>query len=74
MVKFIKIGPVVFLLVAIVCGVGYQVTGTGIFLTLAITFGTTAYHFIMRWLVAFIYNFFMDNHMHDFENSKFIIA
>ena len=62
MVKFIKIGPVVFLLVAIVCAVGYQVTGTGIFLTLAITFGTTAYHFIMRWLVAFTYNFFMDNH------------
>ena len=62
MVKFIKIGPVVFLLVAIVCAVGYQVTGTGIFLTMAITFGTTAYHFIMRWMVAFIYNFFMDNH------------
>ena len=24
-------------------------------------FGTTAYHFIMRWVVAFIYNFIMHN-------------
>ena len=61
MVKVLKIGPVIFLTATIVSAVLYKITFGGVFLTLAITFGTTAYHFIMRWLVAFIYDFIMDN-------------
>lgn len=42
---------------------GYFISKTllEIWLTIAITFGTTAYHFIMRWVVAFIYNSIMHN-------------
>lgn len=61
MIKVLKIGPVIFLTATIVSAVLYKITLGGVFLTLAITFGTTAYHFIMRWLVAFIYDFIMDN-------------
>lgn len=61
MVKVLKIGPVIFLTATIVSAVLYRLTLIGLFLTLAITFGTTAYHFIMRWLVAFVYDFIMDN-------------
>lgn len=44
-------------------GHGYFISKTllEIWLTIAITFGTTAYHFIMRWVVAFIYNSIMHN-------------
>ena len=61
MIKFLKAAPVVFLIGTIVAVFLYQKTFSGIWLTLAITFGTTAYHFIMRWIVAFIYNSIMHN-------------
>lgn len=61
MIKLLKIFPVVFLMGTIVAGILYQKTFLGIWLTLAITFGTTTYHFIMRWVVAFIYNSIMHN-------------
>lgn len=61
MIKFLKAAPVVFLMGTIITGILYQKTAAGIWLTLAITFGTTAYHFIMRWVVAFIYNSIMHN-------------
>jgi membrane protein YdbS with pleckstrin-like domain len=61
MIKFLKAAPVVFLIGTIVTGISYQKTLLEIWLTIAITFGTTAYHFIMRWVVAFIYNSIMHN-------------
>lgn len=61
MVKLLKIFPVVFLLATIAAGLLYKRTSLEILLTLAITFGTTTYHFIMRWVVAFIYNSIMHN-------------
>ena len=61
MIKFLKAAPVVFLIGTIVTGILYQKTLLEIWLTIAITFGTTAYHFIMRWVVAFIYNSIMHN-------------
>ena len=61
MVKLLKILPVVFLLATIVTGILYKRTSLEILLTLAITFGTTTYHFIMRWVVAFVYNSIMHN-------------
>ena len=61
MIKFLKVAPVVFLMGTIVMGALYQRTFSEIWLTLAITLGTTAYHFIMRWLVAFACNSIMHN-------------
>lgn len=59
--KFLKAAPVVFLIGTMVTAILYQKTLLEIWLTIAITFGTTAYHFIMRWVVAFIYNSIMHN-------------
>lgn len=39
----------------------YKLTSTGIFLTLAITFGTIAYHFCIRLIIGQIYNAVMKN-------------
>lgn len=61
MVKLLKIFPVIFLLATIATGLLYKRTSLEILLTLAITFGTITYHFIMRWVVAFIYNSIMHN-------------
>lgn len=61
MIKFLKAAPVVFLIGTMVTAILYQKTLLEIWLTIAITFGTTAYHFIMRWVVAFIYNSIMHN-------------
>ena len=61
MINFLKAAPVVFLIGTMVTAILYQKTLLGIWLTIAITFGTTAYHFIMRWVVAFIYNSIMHN-------------
>ena len=59
--KFLKAAPVVF--PDRNHGHGYFISKTllEIWLTIAITFGTTAYHFIMRWVVAFIYDSIMHN-------------
>ena len=40
----------------------YAQTAGSIWLTLAITFGTFAYHFIMRLLIGLIFNTVMRNH------------
>ena len=44
MIKFLKAAPVVFLIGTMVTAILYQKTLLGIWLTTAITFGTTAYH------------------------------
>lgn len=44
MIKLLKAAPVVFLIGTIVTGILYQKTLLEIWLTIAITFGTTAYH------------------------------
>lgn len=61
MIKFLKAAPVIFLMGTIATGVLYQRTSSGIWLTVTITLGTTAYHFIMRWLVAFACDCIMHN-------------
>lgn len=45
MINFLKAAPVVFLIGTMVTGILYQKTLLGIWLTIAITCGTTAYHF-----------------------------
>ena len=57
----------VFVLLAtsmtIFCVALYSNTGNGLFLTLAITFGTIAYHFIMRLFVGISVNLLLNIHV-----------
>lgn len=46
---------------ALLCAGGYAVSGKGWLLSLSITLGTTAYHFIMRLLVGLAFNSTMKN-------------
>ena len=46
----------VSVLAAVCFSVLYNYTGEGVFLSLAITFGTIAYHFCMRLAVGLIFN------------------
>ena len=50
MINFLKAAPVVFLIGTMVTAILYQKTLLEIWLTIAITFGTTAYHFMLLWL------------------------
>lgn len=45
----------------IIAAILYRCLGEDMYLTLAITFGTTAYHFGMRLLVGLLYNVIMNN-------------
>ena len=49
-------------LLTIISIILYNQTSQGLFLTLAITFGTTAYHFMMRLLVGWFFENIMHNH------------
>lgn len=52
----------IVLLLTIISIILYNRTSQGLFLTLAITFGTTAYHFLMRLLVGWLFENIMHNH------------
>lgn len=52
---------IVFLL-TIISIILYNQTSQGLFLTLAIIFGMTAYHFVMRLLVGWLFENIMHNH------------
>lgn len=54
----------------IVCAVLFANTQTGAFYSLAITFGTVAYHFLMRLGVGFAFNLTMKNRA-DYNNAWF---
>lgn len=62
MPKVIKTIAFISVSVAIVTTFLYHLFYMKIFLTLAITFGTTAYHFIMRLVVGIFVNMVMHNH------------
>ena len=61
MVKILKIVPAVFLIATLVFSILYKNNSLKILLSLAITCGTVTYHFLMRFLVAFMYNSVMHN-------------
>ena len=50
MINFLKAAPVVFLIGTIVTGILYQKTLLGIWLTIAITFGTTNNYYILSYM------------------------
>ena len=51
----------------------YRTTGNRFCFTLAITFGTTSYHFIMRLLVGFLINFLLNNQV-DYQRRWFRVS
>lgn len=61
MAKKIKLAAVLFTAGTAVLSVLYMRTGFKLFLSLAITFGTFAYHFLMRLLVGGVYALLMKN-------------
>ena len=61
MAKTMKFVAVLSLTATICFSVLYVCIGIPIFFSLAITFGTTAYHFCLRLIVGTLFNFFMKN-------------
>ena len=57
----------------IFCVALYSNTGNGLFLTLAITFGTISYHFIMRLFVGISVNLLLNNHV-DYRRKWFQVS
>jgi hypothetical protein len=57
----------------LICAAFYMNTENGFSLTLAITFGTISYHFIMRLLVGFIINSLLNNHV-DYRRRWFQVS
>ena len=63
MAKRMKQTAFIVTAITLFCVAIYIHTGNGTVLTLAITFGTTSYHFIMRLLVGFSADLFLGNHV-----------
>lgn len=61
MKKFLQTTAIIFTIITIIMIVLYKQLNQDIFLTLAISFGTTAYHFVMRLVVGLIVAYFMHN-------------
>lgn len=61
MAKTMKKTAVVSLLLTIAFCLLYQVSSNSVVFSLAITFGTIAYHFIIRLLVGYVFDFKMKN-------------
>lgn len=61
MVKIMKICSIISLTAMVALALAYGYTTWGLFLTLAITFGTIAYHLIMRLFVSLVFNSLMHN-------------
>ena len=63
MAKRMKQTAFIVTAITLFCVAIYIHTGNGTVLTLAITFGTTSYHFIMRLLVGFSADLLLHNHV-----------
>lgn len=61
MAKAMKKTAVITLLLTILFCLLYQAVGNGVIFSLAITFGTAAYHFIIRLSVGYLFNSKMKN-------------
>lgn len=70
MAKTMKACAWISTFLAMLCAVFYRLIQTELFLSLTITFGTTAYHFIMRLLVGWTIHGIFRNHM-DYRASWF---
>lgn len=61
MPKLMKAISVISPIVTVTMALLYYYLGTGVFLTLAITFGTIFYHLGIRLLIGLLFNIFMNN-------------
>lgn len=61
MARGMKTAAVLSLAALLGCGIAYAVTGVSLLLTLAITFGTVAYHMVMRLAVGGLFQWKMHN-------------
>lgn len=73
MAKKIKLAAVLFTAGTAVLSVLYMRSGFKLFLSLAITFGTFAYHFLMRLLVGGVYALLMKNKA-DIEKRRYRVG
>lgn len=73
MAKKIKLIALFAAVITLFFDVLYRNTGDELSLTLAITFGTVSYHFIMRLLVGFLINYLFDNHV-DYRRRWFQVS
>lgn len=70
MSKTVKVITIISVILAVVMIFLYERFNTNVFLSFAITFGTTSYHFVIRLLIGFLVNLAMDNHA-DYNKSWF---
>lgn len=61
MANILKTSAIGSVLITVILSVLYRLTFAKALLPAVITFGTIAYHLVMRLLVGFIFNLFMDN-------------
>lgn len=73
MAKIIKLIASFATVITIFCVALYANTGNELHFTLAITFGTISYHFLMRLLVGFFINLLLDNHV-DYRRRWFRVS
>lgn len=73
MAKTIKLTAAFATVITIFFDVLYRNTKDELALTLAITFGTVSYHFIMRLLVGFLINYLFDDHV-DYRRRWFQVS
>ena len=70
MSRIMKIIAVLTTIITIVFSYIYITINKSVYLTLAISFGTTAYHFIMRLVIGYIINWIMHNKA-NYNNNYF---
>lgn len=73
MAKIMKLTALIATISTFFCVALYMNTGNKISLSLAITFGTISYHFIMRLFIGFFINFLLDNHV-DYHRRWFQVS
>ena len=73
MAKLMKAVALISTLLTIVCAVLYGTIGLEVLFTLMITFGTVAYHFLMRLLVGTVIDLLLKNHV-DYRKRWFRVS
>ena len=73
MAKIMKRTAWISAVITVILAILYRNMGNGWILTLAITFGTISYHFVMRLLVGTVMNCLLNNHM-DYHKRWFRVC
>ena len=73
MAKIMKAAAFAFTLITVACAALYMRVKNGLVFALLLTFGTTAYHFVMRLLVGAVFDRWMQNRA-DYEAKWFQVS